>query len=123
MHDFTVCADDLTRMSSIKLSVSSSKSPTFVNGSIVHSRHAWCAKTAATSEYLKVDLGSVSRITGFGIQGDTENDQWPTKIKIGVSNCSTTIFELTAVSCTLWVVFLSCRCDAAVKIHIQLNGF
>ena len=116
MYDFAVCTDDLTLMNSVKLSVSSSKSATFVNGSIVHSRYAWCANTAAANEYIKVDLGAVRRITGFGIQGDTENDQWPTKIKIGVSNSSATIVEMKTVSCTLQVtIFLSYHCGVAVN--------
>ena len=93
----TECADDLTRFDSVKLNVSSSKSGTYVNGSRIHSRYAWCANTAATTEYIQVDLGAIRRITGFGIQGDTGNDQWATKVKFGVSNCSSVINELATV--------------------------
>ena len=85
-------------MNSIKLTASSSQSAIFVNGSVVHSRYAWCAVTSGTNEYIKIDLGAIKRITGFGVQGDTDNDQWPTKVKIGVSNSSTTISEMATVS-------------------------
>ena len=88
----------MTRLDSVKLSVSSSKSGTYVNGSRIHSRFAWCANTAATTEYIQVDLGAIRRITGFGIQGDTENDQWATKVKFGVSFDASSITELEMVS-------------------------
>ena len=87
----------MTRLDSVKLNVSSSKSGTYVNGSRIHSRYAWCANTAATTEYIQVDLGAIKRITGFGIQGDTENDQWPTKVKFGISNDTSSTPELATV--------------------------
>ena len=106
LNYFAECAGDLTLLGSMKLIASSSTSPTYVNGSIVHSRYAWCANTAATTEYIKVDLGEIRRVTGFGIQGDSENDKWPTKIKIGVSNSSSAPGEMAKVILLTRIYFI-----------------
>ena len=102
------CAGDLTLLESTKLIVSSSKYPTFINGSTVNSRYAWCATTAATTEYIIVDLGSIRQITGFGIQGDSENDQWPKNIEIGASNSSNLPFKWTKVILLFEKAFFFC---------------
>ena len=81
-----------------RLSASSSKSGKSPYSATIDSAHGWCAATTATTEYILIDLGAARRITGVGIQGDSENDNWATKFKISIGNCSNSMTEMTQVS-------------------------
>ena len=81
-----------------RLSASSSKSGKSPNAATIDSAHGWCAGITATTEYILINLGTARRITGVGIQGDSENDNWATKFKISIGNRSNPMTEMTQVS-------------------------
>ena len=80
-----------------RITASSSKVGKSPYAATVDSAHGWCANTTATTEFILVDLGSAKRITGVGIQGDSENDNWATKFKISIGNCSNSVTEMSQV--------------------------
>ena len=58
----------------------------------VNSPVSWCANSADANPYLLIDLGSPKKITGFGVQGDSNGDNWAkqTKISYGSEQCCLT---------------------------------
>ena len=94
---FQGCSDDLTALATTRISSSSSANGKPSYNAIIDSSVAWCAATTATTEYILIDLGAARRITGVGIQGDSENDNWATKFKISIGNVSNSVIEMTQV--------------------------
>ena len=75
---FTVCHDDLTRASTIN---ASSATGLAVNASI-YSPIAWFPSSSDASKYIEIDLGMPKMVTGIGIQGDSNNDNWVKTFRI-----------------------------------------
>ena len=92
-YPFQGCSDDLTALATTRISSSSSANGKPPYNAIIDSSVAWCAATTAATEYLLIDLGAARRITGVGIQGDSENDNWVTKFKISLGSSSNQITE------------------------------
>ena len=47
---------------------------------------AWCARTNDVSQWLQVDLGKKTEVTGIKTQGRQDTDQWVTSYTISYSN-------------------------------------
>ena len=71
---FLACSDDVTNIATINAS-SSISSETGQNA-FIYSRITWCASPSDATRYLDVDLKVPRMVTGIGIQGDSNNDQW-----------------------------------------------
>ena len=104
---FTDCSVDLMILDSAQLSASSGQSRLLNKGSRIHSKVAWCPSSLSASEYIQINLGAIRRISGFGVQGDSENDKWPTTVKFGVSNCSSATSELTKVKLASYLIIFA----------------
>lgn len=46
---------------------------------------AWCAKYKSSSEWLQVDLGVPSKVTGFLVQGRSDSEEWVTSFMVSYS--------------------------------------
>ncbi len=58
----------------------------FAPVSHIYNPISWCADSSDMNPYLIVNLGSPKKITGFGVQGDSNGDNWPMKVKVSHGN-------------------------------------
>ncbi|XP_052800250.1 lactadherin-like isoform X2 [Mya arenaria] len=52
----------------------------------LENKYGWCAKYKSSSEWLQVDLGVASRVTGVLTQGRADGNEWVTAFMISHSN-------------------------------------
>ena len=88
----SVCSDDLTSLATITASASSDTA----QHSFIYSRTTWCA---SSSDYVDVDLMMPRMVTGIGIQGDSNNDQWVKTFKLSHGLSTGSMQQTGAVSC------------------------
>eukprot|EP00794_Sanderia_malayensis_P017289 gene17289-19017_t len=93
----SVCSDDLTNSADTLITGSSYESIDYSFSSFFNNPLTWCANPSDSSPYLLVNLGSPKTITGFGVQGDSNADNWPTEVKISYGNKQCCLTELTEV--------------------------
>ena len=63
----------------------------------VNSPASWCANSADANPYLLIDLGSPKKVTGFGVQGDSNGDNWAKQTKISYGNEQCCLTEMSKV--------------------------
>eukprot|EP00794_Sanderia_malayensis_P007980 gene7980-8837_t len=93
----SVCSDDLTNSADTLVTGSSFESIDYSSSSFFNNPLSWCANSSDSSPYLLVNLGSPKTITGFGVQGDSNGDNWPTEVKISYGNKQCCLTEMTEV--------------------------
>ncbi|EDO33997.1 predicted protein, partial [Nematostella vectensis] len=57
---------------------------------------SWCSATSSQAEYLQVDLGRVTRVTGIATQGSPTKDKWVTLYSVKHSDDGQFFTEYTA---------------------------
>ncbi|XP_048583976.1 uncharacterized protein LOC5501433 isoform X1 [Nematostella vectensis] len=57
---------------------------------------SWCSATSSQAEYLQVDLGRVTRVTGIATQGSPTEDKWVTLYSVEQSDDGHFFTEYTA---------------------------
>ena len=78
---FSACNDDVSSIGTI--SASSSSSPVEAGRSaVIYNPATWCASSSDSAKYLEVDLKMPRMITGIGVQGDSDNEQWVKTFKL-----------------------------------------
>ena len=92
-YSFSVCHDDLTRPSKI---IASSEMGSASSASI-YSPISWCPSSSDASKYIEIDFGMPKMVTGIGIQGDSNNDNWVKTFRISHGNSKVHMQELSQV--------------------------
>ena len=96
-HCISVCHDDLTLASVLSASSSSSA----VRDALVQSKSTWCADTSDANKYIVIDLRAAKMVTGIGIQGDSNNNQWVKTFKLSHGRTNGVFTELSKVMKTM----------------------